>query len=220
MLETYIKNRGMTKTLIHSNNKNQINEINWDADYDGNRANIDLDIANHGHHNKLHFTLDNNDLANILNVNSINLPLHQRLKNDFKKKIKQKPLIYQIEIEGDNNNPSISPLIIPKKERFESLQEEHNPFLERQLPFLEQPKSLEELYKPYLSSPKSNEEYIIPISINDRSSKNYTYTPTKRHKKFKTHKSYKVYKKHKSTSNSKSKKNRYNNYKSRRTYTI
>ena len=30
MLDTYIKNRGMTKTIIHSNNHNTINETNWD----------------------------------------------------------------------------------------------------------------------------------------------------------------------------------------------
>jgi hypothetical protein len=219
MLETYIKNRGMTKTLIHSNNKNQINEIQWDADYDGNRANIDLDIENQGHHNKLHFTLDNNDLANILNVNSVNLPLHKRLKNDFQKN-RKKPLIYQIEIEENSN-----PFIIPKKERYvESLQEEPISLnhLLKKTPFEEEPKSLEELYfppKPYLSSPNPNEEYIIPVSIGDRSSKKYTYTPTRKHKKFKTHKSYKVYKKYKTTSNSKRKKNRYNS-KSTRTYTI
>ena len=50
MQDIYIKNSGITKTLIHSNNnnKNEINEIKWDADYDGNVANISLDFNNNG----------------------------------------------------------------------------------------------------------------------------------------------------------------------------
>ena len=42
MLDTYIKNRGSTKTIIHDNNKNNVNVIKWDADYDGKEANIYL----------------------------------------------------------------------------------------------------------------------------------------------------------------------------------
>jgi hypothetical protein len=48
MLDTYIKNRGSTKTIIHDNNQNNINQINWDADYDGQNANISLDLTNNG----------------------------------------------------------------------------------------------------------------------------------------------------------------------------
>ena len=43
MLNTFIKNRGTTKTIIHNNNDNNVNEINWDADYDGDVANISMD---------------------------------------------------------------------------------------------------------------------------------------------------------------------------------
>ena len=35
MLNTYIKNRGITQTLINNNNQKQFNQINWDADYAG-----------------------------------------------------------------------------------------------------------------------------------------------------------------------------------------
>ena len=84
MQDIYIKNSGITKTLIHSNNnnKNEINEIKWDADYDGNVANISLDFNNNGmSHYDMKF--DNEDLANILNVPTINIPLEKRLKRDF-----------------------------------------------------------------------------------------------------------------------------------------
>jgi len=48
MLDTFIKNKGTTKTIIHNNNKNYYNEVNWDADYDGEKANISLDIDENG----------------------------------------------------------------------------------------------------------------------------------------------------------------------------
>ena len=34
MLNTFIKNKGYTKTIIHDNNNNRVNELDWDADYD------------------------------------------------------------------------------------------------------------------------------------------------------------------------------------------
>lgn len=87
MLNTYIKNRGITKTIVHSNNRNHINQVNWDADYDGDMANISIKTNTDGNREHFDVTLDNEDLANILNVNSINIPIHQRLKNDFKDNI-------------------------------------------------------------------------------------------------------------------------------------
>ena len=63
MLDTYIKNRGTTKTIIHSNNHNTINETNWDADYDGNVANVSLDLSKNGRNKHMDFKLTNDDLA-------------------------------------------------------------------------------------------------------------------------------------------------------------
>jgi hypothetical protein len=83
MLNTYIKNQGITKTVLHNNNNNLVNQINWDADYDGNIANITFDTNTNGKRNHFNVSLDNEDLENILNIESINMPLHQRLKNDF-----------------------------------------------------------------------------------------------------------------------------------------
>jgi hypothetical protein len=55
MLDTFIKNRGTTKTIIHNKNNhqqvNKVNELNWDADYDGKKANISLDFNNDGENN-------------------------------------------------------------------------------------------------------------------------------------------------------------------------
>ena len=85
MLDTYIKNRGITKTLIHDNknNHNEVNEIKWDADYDGDRAKVKINLDVNGHHRHINFSLDNHDLAKILNIPSVDLPLEKRLKKDF-----------------------------------------------------------------------------------------------------------------------------------------
>ena len=79
MLDTYVRNRGTTKTIIHNNRHNDVSEINWDADYDGDFANISLDLNQNGKTNHYDVKLDNEDLANILNIPSVNLPIHNRL---------------------------------------------------------------------------------------------------------------------------------------------
>jgi hypothetical protein len=213
MLGTYIKNRGMTKTIIHSNNKNNTNEIKWDADYDGDVANVSINSNNDGIHDKFHFTLNNHDLANILNIDTINMPLEQRLKRDFKKKISHSPKIYQIEL-GDIQTPPL----VPTTPNYQNLtlsqpiiEESELPFIEEEseLPFIEEKISYP--IKTHLSSPKSNEEFIIPMTIDKKTLNKLTLTPHKRHRKYKTHKTHRVYKRRKSTA-SKSKKSSRKSY--------
>ena len=83
MLNTYIKNQGTTQTIIRDNNHNHFTQINWDANYDGNIANISFNSNTDGKHNKFNVSLDNEDLANILNIRSVNTPIDKRLKMDF-----------------------------------------------------------------------------------------------------------------------------------------
>jgi hypothetical protein len=83
MLNTYIKNRGVTQTIVYDNNQGHFNQLDWDADYDGNIANLSVSSNNDGKVEQLNVSLDNEDLANILNYPSVNIPIHKRLKNDF-----------------------------------------------------------------------------------------------------------------------------------------
>ena len=83
MLNTYIKNQGITQTIIHDNNRNHFNQVNWDADYDGNIANISVNSNTDGKHDHFNISLDNEDLANILTIPSVNTPIDKRLKIDF-----------------------------------------------------------------------------------------------------------------------------------------
>jgi hypothetical protein len=184
MLDTYMKNRGSAKTLIYDNNHNNINEINWDVDYDGKVANISLETQNNGKKKHYDVTLDNEDLANILNVPSVTLPLEKRLKSDFKKQSIKNKNIYKIEFENIKS-PPLMPIVQYKKN--EQTVEE----------LLESIKSHQPHKSLHISSPMPNEEFIIPLTLNNKSIDKYTLTPKRRHRKNRTHKIYKVYKKHK-----------------------
>ena len=172
MINTYIKNRGLTQTLIHNNNKNQINEIKWDADYDGNRANISITSKADGNTKHFDVQLDNQDLASILNVPSISIPIDKRLKMDFATSIFRQ-------------DPNIIKLELPDNTTYEK-----PPYQQERITHKKKLKNTG-----YLSSPLPNEELIVPITINKKTIDKYTLTPKRRHKHKKTHKTYKVYKK-------------------------
>lgn len=80
MLDTYFKNKGNTKTIVHNNG---VNKIKWAADYNGDVANISIDVDDNGTNEHYTTQLTNEDLDNILNIPSINKPIDQRLLNDF-----------------------------------------------------------------------------------------------------------------------------------------
>ena len=83
MLETYMKNKGTTKTIFHNNNTNIVKEYDWDVDYDGDKATVSIDSKENGRPGHYELEFDNNDLANILKVNSVKKPITQRLLDDF-----------------------------------------------------------------------------------------------------------------------------------------
>jgi hypothetical protein len=78
-----IQNYGFTKTLVQQNGHYSGNEMKWQGDYDGNVANIDININDNGISKHVSMQLDNNDLAHMLGIQPINIPLEQRLMNDF-----------------------------------------------------------------------------------------------------------------------------------------
>lgn len=210
MLDTYIKNRGSTKTIIHNNNQNNIKEINWDADYDGQNANISLDLTDNGKSGHYDIKLNNNDLAKMLNFDSVNLPLDQRLKSDFgrKKNKNLDPTIYNLYLEDLQSSPllPIPTTMNPKLMNYNptvsldpvvSLDPGANESLEKLLQ-LSSPDS-------HISSPLPDEELLIPLTIDDDSMQSFVLTPGKRHRRPRTHKTHRVYKHPRVTSLKKSK---------------
>jgi hypothetical protein len=116
MLNNFIKNQGMSQTILHTNNHNHINQTNWDAKYDGKIANISVDTNTDGHRKHYNINLDNQDLAHILNIQSVNMPIDKRLKMDFQENFSQSP-DYYIEL------PAIK--LEPLKPKIHSIKKPH-----------------------------------------------------------------------------------------------
>lgn len=179
MLNTYIQNRGITQTIIHNKTRPVVNELKWNANYDGDTANISLYSNTNGKKQHYEIELDDQDLEAMLSIPSVDMPLDKRLQEDFvNRSFKYEPIVYQIEL------PS------RKHDRAETM---HNSL----------PSS--KLIKPvtrntHLSSPLPNEELILPITIDEKRYNKHTLTPKKHHLRRKAHKTYRVYKKRKSLS--------------------
>ena len=208
MLNTYIKNQGLSQTVIYNNNKKQkeFNEVNWNADYDGNQANISVTSNSNGDKKRYNVSLDNNDLANMLGVPSVNMPIDRRLDMDF-----NSPTF--------GNDPSILKIELPEIEDLINDMTSSPASLRPKVASLS-PKVASSKLQSYLSSPLSNEEFIVPITIDDKTIDNYTFTPGKRHKHKKDHKTYKVYKKVKSSPSSRSKSSRQKKRKENRSFSL
>ena len=83
IMSTHIQNYGFTKTFIKDNNNNLQNEVKWIGDYDGDKANIQLDINDNGDKKLISMQLDNNDIMGLLGIQPVKMSLDTRLTNDF-----------------------------------------------------------------------------------------------------------------------------------------
>jgi hypothetical protein len=171
MLNTYIKNQGITKTIIHDNNHNHINQVKWDADYNGDIANLSVDTNTDGKRKHFDFSLDNQDLANILNIQSVNMPIDKRLKMDFQEPYYNTESLY-IELP--------TPKIESRKPEY------HEKDIVRRI---SSPLNGEELIIP-----------LTINEINRNSSTLKHHKKHKKHRRPKSHITHRVYKKNKSTS--------------------
>ena len=82
-MQSYIENKGITKTTINNHGNKDENEIKWKANYDGKNADIKVNFSKNCKKNKMHLQLNNNDLASILGIRPIPIPLEKRLSSDF-----------------------------------------------------------------------------------------------------------------------------------------
>jgi hypothetical protein len=81
--QTYIKSQGMSQTVIQKPGVNNVNQINWDADYNGQVASLNLDVNTNGKKDNFTLQLSKGDLENLLNIPSVEKPLENRLEYDF-----------------------------------------------------------------------------------------------------------------------------------------
>ena len=233
MLDTYIKNRGTTKTIIHKNNHNTVNETKWDADYDGSIANVSLDLSKNGRNKHLDFKLSNNDLANMLSIPSVRKPIHKRLKMDFVKPRSFKQIFLELDPDSDSSSSdsdSDSDSELPLKNMNTLFNNDvlNNNVLENDL---KQSSPIQELLT-HISSPNSNEEFIMPFQdysldkqpiikiVHQEPSKSHRQ-PSKSHRKSKKYKSNRKSRRHFQNHRSSkslmfSKKHKHHNYPSTR----
>lgn len=83
MINTYISNGSAEVEYVRNGNQIKSNKTSWSGDYDGYDGNLDIEVEENGHLKKTHIDFTNKDLANLLNIQSVEKPLYQRLKNDF-----------------------------------------------------------------------------------------------------------------------------------------
>ena len=228
MLDTFIKNKGTTKTIIHNNNKNYYNQVDWDADYDGEKAKISLDIDENGQKGHVEMKMNNDELAELLNIPSENSMLDKRLYRDFlSKRSRSDKNIIEIEIpkQYDDSIPIPKSILYRHPRAKDSLAYEKNNKRvhcqnERSLPL--ENEMGENIYT-HISSPVTQEEILIPLVINDTKTRKHRH-----HRRPKTHVTYKVYRKNRHSSSTPSsshpsrktlrRHHKHNNHRSRRTF--
>ena len=166
MLNTFIKNKGISKTIIHNNNKNYYNEIDWDADYDGEIANLSVNINENGTTEYFNTKMNNNELAGLLNIPSVESTLDKRLYDDFlNKRTKIQPTEQKMVLVYKN----------PKKKT-------------KTVDFIDSIELIEPNEPKYthISSPLTEEKLLFPLQIK-YSKKTKKRNKTKKNKKHKKH---------------------------------
>ena len=89
----YMKTKGVGKIYTQTGTERHSMEASWDVDYDGDEMDMNVDIVQDGKKQHIHEKLDNEDLAQLLNLPAKKRSLHDRLSQDFL--IDQK--VYKIE---------------------------------------------------------------------------------------------------------------------------
>lgn len=75
--------RGMSKVMTQHNGEQHSDEINWDTDYDGEKALVSLNINKDGKKMHQNLQLSNADIMKMFTMPSVNKPLENRLLQDF-----------------------------------------------------------------------------------------------------------------------------------------
>ena len=116
-MPSYIQNYGFTKTLFKDNDNNEFNNIvKWKGNYDGKRANIDVDINDNGHKDLVSMQLNNDDIRNMFGIQPVEVSLEKRLAKDFLYKpitlegalTKRKIYNYRKKLQAKNKNKNKS----------------------------------------------------------------------------------------------------------------
>jgi hypothetical protein len=91
-MTSYIQNYGFTKTMIQDRDQIRQNDIQWNGNYDGNIAKLNVNINDNGNKEFVSMQLTNEDLKQLLGIQPVNISLEKRLMNDFLTEKQYKPI--------------------------------------------------------------------------------------------------------------------------------
>ena len=104
----YVQNYGMIKTKIYkkkgSKTKKQNYKLAWNGDYDGNKANIIIDLNDNGIKQKENITLNNDELMSMFNYPIHPMDLEKRLLYDSESLSESTPKVYIIKNKSRKKN--------------------------------------------------------------------------------------------------------------------
>ncbi len=83
MTNVDIQTKGMNQTISSVNGKRHVDQIKWDAGFDGKNADVSLDLMKDGKTEHFNVQLDKDALAQMLNVKTVNKPIEKRLLSAF-----------------------------------------------------------------------------------------------------------------------------------------
>jgi len=166
MTNVDIQTKGMNQTISFVNGKQNVDQIKWDAGFDGKNADVSLDLMKDGKTEHFNVEVDKDALAQMLNVKTVNKPIEKRLlstfgksgaKTTFKKscaKTRAKSRVKRIPLEQMIIEFDVPLLKNPPLEKVEpNIQE------------IEVPNQLSELLEQltHISSPFANEKVVVPV---------------------------------------------------------
>ena len=107
-MTTLISSKG--NITLQDNINNVRDELNWNANYDGETANIKLNVVENERKNvDYKLKMNNNDLAKMLSIPSVDTPIDERLENDFllplKASTKPNPYLFPVNMSKRSIDP-------------------------------------------------------------------------------------------------------------------
>jgi hypothetical protein len=168
MNKVEIQNMGMSRTISSVNGKQHVDQIKWDAEFDGNNADVSFDLMKDGKSGHFNVQLDKDALAKMLNIKTVNKPIERRLLSTFspfkKRGAKRIPLEQMIIEFDDPPYPLLKKveqnqmLLGPPLEKVSATQEPN-------IREIEVPNQLSQLLEQltHISSPFANEKIIVPV---------------------------------------------------------
>lgn len=207
----FVHESGINQSFINLNGRNRCKNLRWNANYDGKVANISVKSNNNGNEKTYNFMLDNNDLANILNVNTNDKPIDERLYQDFKQKNMDGNLINKPTIIEFDNGSNYMPPNIQQMQNIKGRQDLNDldlylPMIIKKQPtnLMSFPKKISSRRRSTTSSSKRKTTRHSSTRKSKSSSKRSSITKPKSHKIYKIYKNSKSigYLKHKKSSKS------------------